>query len=424
MDWFRRPRIHVRSATAFVVFAASLVLAIATPCAAGGRNEGEISRPPQPGLLRDARGVVRASSGITIERTQTLSYEGSGFGRSLAVSGKWLAATLRSSNIKCCPAAVFEQSDSAWQPASLVYGDLPESTLNSVVRSSGSRIAQGLSNAEVSSDDNAGRVFVYVADPDWKVETEIHSPAPAEGAFFGWDVALDGETLAVSANSGSAAAVYVYQLENGAWVLTKTLNLPWAYEIALSGDWLAVLDVFGTTIHIYHRSNGNWTLTQTVAPPTGETFGSALDMDGGTIAVGSAPETIGKVFIYDLTQGQWAFSQQLDASDRTECTYLGQQIDMAYGRLLVGAQNACVNGKQGAGLARLYEKTGSVWTFVADLTDVTPEQGEWFGFAVALSWDQAFVDFLDSGSNWTTYYVSVYSVPRPSLRRQRPVRRP
>ena len=143
--------------------------------------------------------------------------------------------------------------------------------------------------------------------------------------FFGQSVALDGDTLAVGVlkdddgDGNNSGAVYLFTKENGTW--TKTLKIsenagdaegelhivlsPSDYfgsAVALDGDTLAVGAPNNTTGTVYlftKNGNGVWAKTLSisdnggalgeldVALNAGDNFGLSVALDGNTLAVGA-----------------------------------------------------------------------------------------------------------------------------------------
>jgi hypothetical protein len=367
-----------------------------------------------------------------IVKLQTLTYNGSNFGAHMVASGQWFAAVANQAPSggtfdvpfpgECCPAAVYRWTGGLWEEDSLLYRDLLESRSGVRVDLSGSRIVHGVSQVATSAGLNAGRVFTYLADPDWRFEAEVMNPEPGATTYFGWDVELEGDTLAVLAMAGTTS-IYVYRFQSDEWKHTLTLRAPGAFEIAMNGGWIAANKVTGDGVVLYRANGDDWEVTQTIQPPAGEAFGGSLALVGRTLVVGSPHVAIGKVHVYGVMGEQWSLSQQLDASDRIECTYFGENVALTREKMIVGAPYACVNGMQSAGLARLYRRIDGSWVQIAQFLDETPAQNENFGQGVAVSAEHAYISGGMSETNFTLFKVDVYTVPKDQPQRRRPVRR-
>ncbi len=95
----------------------------------------------------------------------------------------------------------------------------------------------------------AGRaeLWAYSADA-WQRETEWTPPVPDFSGWFGRDVALHGDLMAVveaghdvsGRNRGSSARVHVLQQSEGLWVSRRVLPVPFAHSVAFQDDLLVI----------------------------------------------------------------------------------------------------------------------------------------------------------------------------------------
>jgi hypothetical protein len=75
----------------------------------------------------------------------------------------------------------------------------------------------------------AGAAYVYVRDPvggGWTEEQKLLPPMVGPGDQFGWDVAIDGDTIAVGSPDHAHAGV----AEGGAYVFVRSPGGVWAEE--------------------------------------------------------------------------------------------------------------------------------------------------------------------------------------------------
>jgi hypothetical protein len=101
------------------------------------------------------------------------------------------------------------------------------------------------------ADRSIGAAYVYAYDGEqWTLHQELLAPEPQDGARFGWDVALDGDVLAVGALgeiglTGVGAAHLFRREADGQWHhverITSTVGgLDYAEAVALGGGQLAI----------------------------------------------------------------------------------------------------------------------------------------------------------------------------------------
>ncbi|WP_437623190.1 cadherin-like beta sandwich domain-containing protein [Sorangium sp. So ce1151] len=227
------------------------------------------------------------------------------------------------------------------------------------------------------------------------------------GDLFGYAVALDGDTLAVSAlgedsaatgvngnqtdNSKNSGAVYVFAREGGAWAQqaylkpsTSDPNDDFGYSLALSGDTLAV-------------------------SARGEDSG-ATGVNGSQ-AINTAPNS-GAVYIFVRSGATWTQQAYLKASNTEAQDLFGHAVGLDGDTLVVGAPGedsatTTVNGSQTnngaslAGAAYVFVRTGATWAQQAYLKPSNTGAGDLFGSSVAISGNTVAVGATGEASNAT-----------------------
>lgn len=217
-----------------------------------------------------------------------------------------------------------------------------------------------------------------------------------EGDWFGQQVAVSGDTLAVSAfgedsaatgidgeqNDGSApdsGAVYVFRREGEVW-------LQEAYLKASNTD---AYDQFGWSIALWDDVLAVGAVTEDSA---------AKGVNGGQLD-NSAPDS-GAVYVFRRADGAWRQEAYLKAMNASANALFGHSVWLTSDRLAVGAA-AEGSGVAHSGAAYVFRYDGARWVqeeffkaFNADGTDL-------FGFRVALWGDTLAVSavFEDSESS-------------------------
>ncbi|GAB4513140.1 MAG: hypothetical protein OHK0046_13620 [Anaerolineae bacterium] len=187
--------------------------------------------------------------------------------------------------------------------------------------------SNGSSSGDNSAAD-AGAVYVFQRQgAAWVQTAYLKASNAGAGDQFGSAVALNGEKLVAGApferSNGSSpndnstdavGAVYVFQLQGTAWVQTAYLkasnagvNDLFGYEVALNGNTLAVGAPFESgngsspsdnsataagAIYIFQQQGG-WGQTAYLKASnaeSGDNFGSSIALDGDTLAVGAPGE--------------------------------------------------------------------------------------------------------------------------------------
>jgi len=189
---------------------------------------------------------------------------------------------------------------------------------------SGDRLAVGAPRASGGALE-AGRVHIFGRDACgvWENEEELAAPTTYPGGYFGSDVGLSGDYLAVLAagmsttgeERGDAARIYLYERAAGAWWLRQTLTNAYAHSVSVEPPWLAVGCTHGA--EVYRLSAGSpvvATYAQTVATNVSWLYSpsAAVRLDAGRLAVGmcgdlsrAGGEGAVAVYAYDASPGEW-----------------------------------------------------------------------------------------------------------------------
>jgi acyl-[acyl carrier protein]--UDP-N-acetylglucosamine O-acyltransferase len=362
---------------------------------------------------------------------------GDAFSRSVALSGDTLAV-----------GALYEDSD-----ATGVNGDQSSN-------------AAGL----------AGAVYVFTRSGGvWSQQAYLKASNTGASDYFGFSVALSGDTLAVGAYvedsdatgvngvQGSNAAVYsgavyVFTRSGGAWSQQAYLKASntgvndfFGWSVALSGDTLAVgahqeasaaTDVNGDqssnaaensgAVYVFTRSGGAWSQQAYLkASNTDATdyFGFSVALSGDTLAVGARSEgsaatgvngdqssnaalNSGAVYVFTRSGGAWSQQAYLKASTTGAGDEFGRSVALSGDTLAVGAYGedsdaTGVNGDQSSnsaynsGAVYVFTRSGGAWSQQAHLKASTTGAGDQFGRSVALSGDTLAVGTYGEDSDAT-----------------------
>eukprot|EP00964_Phaeocystis_antarctica_P069388 scaffold42157_cov70-Phaeocystis_antarctica.AAC.1 len=322
-----------------------------------------------------------------------------------------------------------------------------------------------------NSCSNAGAVYVYTrSGTTWSFQAYVKAPNAEFGDYFGYSVALSGDTLAVGAYSedscstsvsgtaatdnscSNAGAVYVYTRSGTTWSFQAYVKAPnagrsnyFGYSVALSGDTLAVgakweqscsTSVSGTAAtdnscfgagaaYVYTRSGTTWSFQAYVKAPNAETwdsFGYSVALSGDTLAVEANGEDscstsvsgtaatdnscsyAGAVYVYTRSGTTWSFQAYVKAPNAESSDGFGSSVALSGDTLAVGARHedscstsvsgtaATDNSCYGAGAAYVYTRSGTTWSLQAYVKAPNAELGDVFGSSVALSGDTLAVE--------------------------------
>lgn len=266
--------------------------------------------------------------------------------------------------------------------------------------------------AAVSSFDVVGNGMVYVyrrlGSAGWTLEQRL--PGGSGESFFGFQIALSGDTLVAATPTGHA---FVYDRTDAGWARGATLAEPDAdvlhlQSVALDGDsallgrTAALGEPFVTP---FTRSDGSWQAQDDISAPVGAAnFARVIDLDGDTAVVGARGESIGTgaAYVYTTTGSGWTLQQRLAASDAAQASSFGVAVAVLGDTVVVGAHD---QPNAGPGAAYVFERGGSVWT---QARQVTRQSSIDFGRGVALAPGWLLVGDPEAGGG----AGAVYAYPR------------
>ena len=281
-----------------------------------------------------------------------------------------------------------------------------------------------------NSAAGAGAAYVFTrTNGVWTQQAYLKASNTEAQDWFGWSVAVDGDTIVVGAihessnatgvngdqadNSYSwAGAAYVFERTDGVWSQTAYLkaDVPrrggwFGYSVGVSGTTIVVgaPDINGGRAYVFERVNGSWTpqATLTPAPELSGQFGIGVAIDGDTIAIGaqsqgeqmSGTSPPGAALVYVRTGGTWTLQAFLKPPHADYGDMIGHVVALSGDALLVGAPGddsaaTGINGDQRdnsasyAGAAYLFVRSGTTWSLHSYLKASNTDAGDYFGWAL------------------------------------------
>jgi hypothetical protein len=254
----------------------------------------------------------------------------------------------------------------AWgQVATIEPGDGPFNSIGTSVVVEGDLAVMGVPRA----DNSDGAAYVFERDqggPDnWGQAKKIPNPDPSGYDYFGISVALEDGTLVVGSDDGLA---HVFYRDGGGpdnWGHIAALIT--AESVAVSGDIAVVGRLGADSAYVYQRHHGGsdaWGLVTEISPDDAEVasaFGTAVSVDGSTIAVGAYRHDgngldAGAVYVFERDFGgtdAWGQVARVGASEPMEHEQLGYSTVIEGDSLVVGAPGH-YDGLYGAGLGAVH----------------------------------------------------------------------
>ena len=256
-------------------------------------------------------------------------------------------------------------------------------------------------------------------------QAELTAGDGAAHDFLGWSVALSGDTALVGApyHTGSkefqAGAAFVFVRSSGTWTQQAELTAAdgatgdsFGMSVALSGDTALVGALDHSTAgktdagaaYVFVRSGTTWTQQVELTATDGaaqDAFGFSVALSGDTALVGSYQhDTAGKqyagaAYVFVRSGTTWTQQVELTATDGAAQDSFGFSVALSGDTALVGAPSHTGSKEIQAGAAYLFVRSGTTWTQQAELTAADGATADAFGFSVALSGDTVLVSAVN-----------------------------
>jgi hypothetical protein len=414
-----------------LVPAALISLSVIVPCGMGATAPAGLTASERSSLQQQLPPIVQQAY---LKASNTRSYDF--FGSPVAVSGD--TVVIGADNREIGAVYIFVRSGAAWVQQAYLLAPNTENSgyFGRAVAVSGDTVVVGAyydsSKASGVNGDGSdrsllalasGAAYVFVRHgTNWTQQAYLKASNPDINDYFGWAVAVSGDTVLVGAQgeSSSATGVNGNQSDNNAYRAGA------AYVFVRDGtNWSqqAYLKASNTGGGIFGRTSG-------------DSFGRSVALSGDTAVVGAVTESSGATgvngdqsdnsayqsgaaYVFVRSETGWSQQAYLKASNTDAGDYFGWSVSISGDTVLVGAPHEAsgatgVNGDQSdnsafqAGAAYIFARDGTTWTQQAYLKASNtgggiPQVlgGDAFGESVSLSGDTAVVGATWESSNAT-----------------------
>ena len=326
----------------------------------------------------------------------------------------------------------------------------------------GDRFSTGIPGTDNDNRLRAGAVYIFVrSEGVWSQQAYLKASDAQASNWFGYSVALEGDTVAVGAPlylSDFSGAVYVFTRNGTDWSQQARLrpsnigsNDRFGDSVALSGDTLVIGayaedgDASSTVdntndnaaenagaAYVFTRSGETWTqqvyLKAFNANVADSFSNNAIALDGNTLAIGAYAEdgdadstvaspnngasNAGAVYVYTGSGANWSLEAYLKASNVGTNDMFGGAISLDGDTLVVGAVNedgdasstmASPNeNTSNSGAVYVFTRSGTAWTQQAYLKASNAGVDDRFGDSVSLSVDTLIVGAVDEDGDATS----------------------
>ena len=286
--------------------------------------------------------------------------------------------------------------------------------------------------------------YPLTIDPIFSLQQKLWAADGGPNDIFGYAVALDGDTAAVGVygdtigENGGQGSVYVFTRSGSTWTQQQKLisddgyYSDWfGYSVALDGETL-VVGAYGDTIganfkqgsaYVFTRSGSTWTQQQKLIDPNGamsDHFGWSVAVEGDTLLVGAMYDYTGggkgSVYVFTRNGSTWTQQQELIANDGEPGEHFGYSVAISGDTLLVGAPNDKIGANTDQGSAYVFRSNGATWTQQQKLFANDGGMTDFFGSSVALDGDTLLVGAHGDGPYNGARRGSAYVFTRISSR--------
>ncbi|MFN8440185.1 MAG: Ig-like domain-containing protein [Caldilineaceae bacterium] len=305
-------------------------------------------------------------------------------------------------------------------------------------------LAVGADWTDIGATAEAGAVYLFARNAggadNWGQVKKLTASDGAAGDYFGYDVALSGDVLVVSAvkddvggnvDQGSA---YIFMRNAGGadnWAQVKKLladdgaaNDWFGNAVDVDGDIVVVgvrLDQVGGenaqgSAFIYQRNRGGvdqWGMLKHLVASDGvriNLFGVSVAVSGDTIAIGADYRKVysvqehGAVYLFMRNQGgadNWGQFKTIWPGEAYIKDHFGGSLDLSGDTLVAGAREHDTWGNEDQGAAYVFSRhTGGMnnWGEVKELISSDGKAHDRFGVSVAISGDTIVVGADHAGA--------------------------
>ncbi len=298
------------------------------------------------------------------------------------------------------------------------------------------------------------------SDQTFFQEAYLKASNTGAGDFFGWAVAISGNTAVVGAygKNEDYGAAYVFVRSGTVWHQQAYLTASDASDddrfgrsVAIDGDTIVVGASFEDDVwpnsgaaYVFVRNGTAWFQQAKLKASnagTSDFFGTSVALSGNTIIVGAAEEDSsatsvngnqssnsasesGAAYVFVRDGTNWTQQAYLKAFNTDAYDFFGTSVSVASNSVVVGAveesSNATgVNGNQDdnsasrSGAAYVFVRSGTNWSQQAYLKASNTGENDLFGQSVSISSDAVVVGaigedslsgasyvFIRTGTNW------------------------
>ncbi|MEE2662830.1 MAG: FG-GAP repeat protein [Myxococcota bacterium] len=298
-----------------------------------------------------------------------------------------------------------------------------------------------------SVDCGAAYVFRYDGTA-WIEGPKLIASDGAVGDYFGISVAVDGDTALVGAGrhdgiGTDSGAAYVFRYDGTAWVEEAKLTSSdsagddyFGYWVAIDGD-TALVGAVGSNgnvidsgaAYVFRYDGLGWAQEAKLTAfdgTDGDFFGRSVALNGDTAVIGAGRDddkgtNSGAAYVFRNNGTTWVPTTKLTASDGADFDAFGMSVAIEADTVVIGAFGDDDMGG-GSGSAYVFRYDGTTWVEEKKLLAFDGTEFDNFGMSVAIAGDTVAVgaigdddNALDSGSAYVFHYSGTHWVAGEKL---------
>jgi hypothetical protein len=366
---------------------------------------------------------------------------GDSFGRSVALDGATVLVGANSANvggnIRQGAAYVFTRNGPIWvMQQKLVAADgAPSDAFGISVALDGETALVGAFLASVGGNYRQGAAYVFTrSGTSWSQQQKLVAADGAVVDHFGGSVALDGETALVGAyrasvgGNTSQGAAYVFTRSGASWSQQQKLVAAdgvaddwFGYSVALDGETALVgAYVASGAAYVFTRSGASWSQQQRLVTDDGAAnsfLGFSVALDRETALVGAPGVNVfqGAAYVFTHSGANWSQQHKLVPADGGLSDEFGKSVALDGQTALVGTSLAWVGVNSSQGAAYIFGRSGTNWNLQQKLVAADGAAGDSFGGSVALDGETALVGATGANIGGNNNQGKVYFFERREL---------
>lgn len=246
-----------------------------------------------------------------------------------------------------------------------------------------------------ATGSETGAVYIYEKDnggiDNWGQIKKVMSGDPDDSELFGYCVDIEGDVMVIGAYHDKntvdyGGAAYIFERNSGGtdnWGQIKkitespALHDKFGYDVDLDGTTLAISSWWHThsgksragAVYVYDQNEGgtnNWGMQKKLtlaSPNSSDWFGSSLALEGDKLLVGAERADLGSttngggMYLFERNNGgvnNWGMIQEIKADDMANNDKFGRQVAMSGDYMISGSYQADHSSLTNAGASYIF----------------------------------------------------------------------